>query len=154
MLLAGLFLHEQIDPVSLLASLVALIGVFMVVRPSDLFAGATDSTATALRILGSALALGAAFCSSCAYLLIRVVGLRVNPAVSVFYFGLVVSALAPLEGFVTGKSALVIPGQTSDILITLGVGLSAVCGNSLLSIGLQRTAAGEQGSLPTKGPCK
>jgi drug/metabolite transporter (DMT)-like permease len=82
--LAAVILGERVDRRLLLAIAFCAAGVVAIARPGILFA-----TTPSLDPLGVAAAFAGAFSSACAYVLIRKIGSRENPLVTVFYFPLV-----------------------------------------------------------------
>jgi len=83
-LLAWRLLGERVGAQAVVALACGIAGVLLIVHPSG----------SGLDPLGVALALGAAICSSCAYVTVRQLSRTEHPLVIVFYFPLVATPLA------------------------------------------------------------
>jgi drug/metabolite transporter (DMT)-like permease len=126
-LLAGFFLGEAISRRIIGASILSLVGVALVARPAILF----GDTATPLDPLWVGVALGGAFFSAAAYVVVRRLSADEDPLVIVFYFPLV-TVPAALPGL---ASQFVWPVGL-EWLWLLGVGIATQIGQVSLTRGL------------------
>jgi len=126
-LLAGFFLGEAISRRIIGASVLSLCGVALVARPSILF----GDTATPLDPLWVGVALGGAFFSAAAYVVVRRLSADEDPLVIVFYFPLVTvpAALPALVNQFVWPVGL-------EWLWLLGVGIATQIGQVSLTRGL------------------
>jgi len=126
-LLAGFFLGEAISRRIIGASVLSLCGVALVARPSILF----GDTATPLDPLWVGVALGGAFFSAAAYVVVRRLSADEDPLVIVFYFPLVTvpAALPALANQFVWPLGL-------EWLWLLGVGIATQIGQVSLTRGL------------------
>jgi drug/metabolite transporter (DMT)-like permease len=130
--LAGFFLGEIITRRVIGASLLSLAGVMLVARPAVIF----GATTTALDPIWVGVALGGAFFSAAAYVVVKRLSAREDPLVIVFYFPLVtVPAALP-----TIATNFVWPIGL-DWLWLLGVGIATQIGQVSLTRGLTRLPA-------------
>jgi len=133
-LIARIVLGERAHPRVLLATLVALSGVVLVLRPNFLFGA---ETAHAVDPLGFALALAAALLSAGAYVTVRALRTTDEPLVIVFWFALVATPAS-------------LPGVLADLrwptpyelLLLLGIGLTVQAAQLLMTRALHREPAG------------
>jgi drug/metabolite transporter (DMT)-like permease len=126
-ILAGVFLREQVTRKVLLAIGMSLFGVVLVARPAFIF----GSTAGSLDPLWVMVAIGGAFCSAAAYVVVRRLSSEEDPLVIVFYFPLVtLPAALPtmLPNFVWPEGI--------EWLLLLGIGLATQVGQVNLTRGL------------------
>jgi len=127
-LLAGFFLRERISGRVGIATALSLAGVVLVARPAFLF-GADPG---ALDPFWVAIAIGGAFCSAAAYVVVRKLSKNgEDPLVIVFYFPLItVPAALPtmLPNFVCPEG--------SEWLLLLGIGIATQIGQVSLTRGL------------------
>ena len=131
-LLAGLFLGEALTGRLFAATATSLLGVVLVARPEFLF----GSGAGALDPLWVGVALGGAFFSASAYVVVRRLSRTEHPLVIVFYFPLVTLPLA----IPTMLPQFVMP-QGAEWLILLGVGVATQIGQVSLTRGLSQLPA-------------
>ncbi|MAG29888.1 MAG: EamA family transporter [Deltaproteobacteria bacterium] len=126
-ILAGIFLGESISRRLLLATLISLVGVVLVARPSSLF-GAGAASLDPFWVL---VAIGGASFSAAAYVVVRRLSQHEDPLVIVFYFPLVtVPAAIPtmLPNFVWPEGL--------DWLLLVGIGVATQVGQVSLTRGL------------------
>ena len=126
-LLAGFFLGETISRRTIGASVLSLVGVVLVARPSILFGEA----ATPLDPFWVGVALGGAFFSASAYVVVRRLSSSEDPLVIVFYFPLITvpAALPALTNQFVWPVGL-------EWLWLLGVGIATQIGQVSLTRGL------------------
>jgi len=126
-LLAGFFLREAVSRRIIGASLLSLVGVVLVARPSMLFGEA----ATPLDPFWVGVALGGAFFSAAAYVVVRRLSASEDPLVIVFYFPLITvpAALPALASQFVWPVGL-------EWLWLLGVGIATQIGQVSLTRGL------------------
>jgi len=136
-ILAALVLGERGGRTLTFGVVLSLVGVAAVAKPAALWAGGSTLPPLAL-----AAALGGAFFSACAYVLVRRLAATEHPLVIVFYFPLVAApaalpAVIPIwvwpEGF--------------EWLLLLGVGIATQVGQVMLTRGLQHETAGRATAL-------
>lgn len=136
-ILAGLVLGERGGRGLAIGVALSLAGVAAVARP-DVFLGG-DS---ALPPLALAAALGGAFFSACAYVLVRRLAATEHPLVIVFYFPLI-AAPAALPAVIP---VWVWP-EGIEWLLLLGVGVATQLGQVALTRGMQHEPAGRATAL-------
>jgi drug/metabolite transporter (DMT)-like permease len=133
-LLAAALLRESMDGRVVAASAISLCGVLLVARPSFLPApiGLSGEAALSFEPLALAAALGGAFFSAAAYVVVRHLSRREDALVIVLYFPLVtVPATLP-----TLWSGAIWP-QGITWLWLLGIGIATQIGQVLLTRGLE-----------------
>lgn len=136
--LAGFFLGEAISRKIALASVLSLTGIILVTRPAMLFGEA----AAPLDPVWVAVALGGAFFSAAAYVVVRRLSRDEHPLVIVFYFPLITvpAALPTLIGHFVWPSGI-------DWIWLLGVGLMTQVGQVSLTKGLRLLPASQGTAL-------
>lgn len=133
-LLARLFLGETLRRKIVLATLIALTGVVLVVRPPFLFGALV---AHPIDPVGAALALSAALLSASAYVTVRALRKTDEPVVVVFWFALVATPLS-----FPGVLADLQPPTPTDLLLLLGIGVAVQGAQLLMTRALHREPAG------------
>jgi drug/metabolite transporter (DMT)-like permease len=136
--LAAWLLRERTGTGLLLSLALGVVGVLVVARPAALF----GSASAVFEPLALAAALAGAFLSACAYVAVRHLSATEHPVVIVFYFAWVtVMSALPLVA-----PSLVAP-TAFELLILLGVGVSAQLGQLALTRGLQLEPAARATAL-------
>ena len=135
--LAHIFLGERITCIAGFAALSSLAGVILVARPEFIFQGAAPSLSPT-ELLGASLALLGAVMTSVGMVIARKFSTKVHYLVSVAWFGIVGSALAPWAMLSEGA---VVPDMT-QILVLIAIGIMAFLGQCTLNSGLQHAQAG------------
>jgi drug/metabolite transporter (DMT)-like permease len=133
LVLSWLILKEPLSPRQATLSLLGLLGVVVITRPSALFGGAEmrlDPFAVGVGLAGAVF-------SALSYVAVRRLGRTEHPLVIVFYFTLV-TVPASLPG-VIGRAVWPTPYEW---LVLLGIGLCAQAGQVYLTRGLQLEATG------------
>mmetsp|Transcript_12267 Transcript_12267/g.37426 ORF Transcript_12267/g.37426 Transcript_12267/m.37426 type:complete len:338 (-) Transcript_12267:72-1085(-) len=147
-LLSAIFLGEQLYFGVLAAAVCAFTGVLLITKPVQLLKSISSTGGLPLvRLLGVILCLGQALFSSFAYILIRMVRTRVHFIVNVFYFGLVVFLLVPVEGFLLGTPVFFLPKGTREWCVVIFSSVLALGGNISLSISLQSAPVGQTAAI-------
>ena len=134
--LAAVFLREPITGLQVAASLVALIGVVLLAKPSDLLHGHQDSG----RLMSVLVALAGSVCASFSFLTVRKVGLSTHTNTGVMYL----SAFASIVSFTfiaLSDAPVFYPQTLYEWSITIGTGLAGFGAQILLTAGLQRAPA-------------
>lgn len=137
-LIAAVTLGERLSVRTTVASAVSLLGILLVARPDAVarLGGATWATTTALDPFALAAALGGAFFSAAAYVVVRRLAGREDPLVIVLYFPLVtVPATLP-----TVVGDLVVPAGVEWAWL-LAIGVLTQLGQVWLTRGLQTLPA-------------
>jgi drug/metabolite transporter (DMT)-like permease len=135
--LAALFLRETLGPGWTVGTLLALLGVALVARPGPL-AGSDWG----LDPFATAVAVGGAFFSGCAYVTVRRLAREEHPLVIVLYFPLV-TLPATMPGLLTAG----LWPRGLEWLWLAGVGVLAQLGQVWLTRGLQLEPAGRATAL-------
>lgn len=136
-LLAAAFLRERAGAALLAGVLVSLLGVVAVARPAEILAGSFALPPFALLA-----ALGGAFFSGCAYVVVRKLSATEHSLVIVLYFPLVAApASLPLVWPV-----FVMP-RGVEWLLLLGVGVATQLGQVAITQGLRHEPAGRATAL-------
>lgn len=133
-LLAALWLKEPIGHRELAGILLSLAGVVLVARPGFLF----GAQAAGLDPLGVGAAMGAAFFSAGAYVLVRELRHTEHPLTIVFYFPMV-STIGSLP---VALPTAIWPSLLDWLVVVVGVGLSAQIAQVWLTRGLAEEQAG------------
>ncbi|KAE9299281.1 hypothetical protein PR003_g23043 [Phytophthora rubi] len=130
------FLHERIDPVSLLSAIFAFSGLVFVVRPSFLFA--SESTVASWDAVGAALlgALGQVF------VFITVRKLQGVHALVIVHYFMLSSAVVALGWVLTVQKTFVVPSGFAEWRAIVGCGLFTFLGQMFLTRGFQLEKAG------------
>ncbi len=137
-LLAAIVLGESLSRRDVGGTLLSLVGVVLVARPSFLFGASTDS----LPLVPVAATLAGALLSAVAYTTVRKLAATEHALVIVFYFPLVsVPAAVPL---MWGTALWPTP---TEWLLLLGIGVCTQIAQVLLTMGLQRERAGRALSM-------
>ncbi|KAE9197464.1 hypothetical protein PF002_g22743 [Phytophthora fragariae] len=133
---AACFLHERIDPVSLLSAIFAFSGLVFVVRPSFLFA--SESTVASWDAVGAALlgALGQVF------VFITVRRLQGVHALVIVHYFILSSAVVALGWVLTVQKTFVVPSGFAEWRAIVGCGLFTFLGQMFLTRGFQLEKAG------------
>ncbi|MFK7897212.1 MAG: DMT family transporter [Myxococcota bacterium] len=137
-ILAGLFLGEALSGRLFAATATSLLGVALVARPAFLFGQTTD----ALDPFWVAVAIGGAFFSASAYVVVRRLSRTEHPLVIVFYFPLVTLPLAiptMLPDFIWPEGV--------EWLLLLGIGIATQIGQVSLTRGLTQLPAAQGTAL-------
>lgn len=135
--MAAIFLREHLSRSVFLAIGVSLVGLVIIARPSFLFAQA--QTLDPLALLA---ALGGAFFSGAAYVLVRKLSSTEHALVIVFYFPLVTIPLA-----LPGAIVHWVWPEGWEWLMLLGVGVFTQLGQVYLTHGLRHEPAGRATAL-------
>ena len=136
MILAALFLREPITGVQIAASLVALAGVVLLAKPSEILHGHQDSA----RLVSISVALAGSVCASFSFLTVRKVGLSTHANTGVMYL----STFASIVSFILialSDAPIFYPRSLYEWSITIGTGLAGFGAQILLTAGLQRAPA-------------
>ncbi|SGY37697.1 BQ5605_C003g01864 [Microbotryum silenes-dioicae] len=148
--LGSVFLGEAYSLTEGLVALVSLCGVVLIAKPSFLFPGhlsqSPEGVTPEQRTFAVFVCLGSSFGSAAAYLLIRKIGKRASATHSIAYFSIyccLVSSLYPI--FFDSPPVFYFNDPTFWLLIT-PIGIFGFVAQALLTLGLQREAAG-RGSL-------
>jgi drug/metabolite transporter (DMT)-like permease len=130
--LAAVLLHERVGPKEVLGLLVSLSGVVLVARPSWLF----GAGAGALDLLAVGVALGGAFFSALAYVVVRDLRRTEHHLVVVFYFPLIAMPLSipPMVPFAVWPTL-------ADWVLLLGVAVATQIAQVYLTKGLHAERA-------------
>jgi drug/metabolite transporter (DMT)-like permease len=137
-LLAGLFLGEALSGRLFLATAASLFGVVLVAKPAFLFGAVADP----LDPFWVTVAIGGAFFSASAYVVVRRLSRTEHPLVIVFYFPLVTLPLAiptMLPHFVRPEGL--------EWLLLLGIGVATQVGQVSLTRGLTQLPAAQGTAL-------
>ncbi|KAG6617428.1 Drug/Metabolite Transporter (DMT) Superfamily [Phytophthora cinnamomi] len=134
------FLHERIDPVSLLSAIFAFSGLVFVVRPSFLFGSehASDITGASWDAVGAALlgALGQVF------VFITVRKLQGVHALVIVHYFMLSSAVVALGWVQLVQKTFVVPQAFDEWRAIVGCGLFTFLGQMFLTKGFQLEKAG------------
>ncbi|SCV67963.1 BQ2448_84 [Microbotryum intermedium] len=148
--LGSVFLGEDYSLTEGLVALVSLCGVVLIAKPSFLFPGhlsqAPEGVTPEQRTFAVFVCLGSSFGAAAAYLLIRKIGKRASATHSIAYFSIyccLVSSLYPI--LFDSPPVFYFTDPTFWLLIT-PIGIFGFVAQALLTLGLQREAAG-RGSL-------
>mmetsp|Transcript_4313 Transcript_4313/g.11646 ORF Transcript_4313/g.11646 Transcript_4313/m.11646 type:complete len:389 (-) Transcript_4313:224-1390(-) len=137
---AAVLLREPWGRLDALGSMLCLMGVLLISKPSFVMNGLGLSHATPPPLAGVLGALTAALLSTMVYLLLRRAK-HLSPVVSTSYFALIGAILSPLFGFAQGELFLW-PRGIEWLQLVLLAGLS-VAGQILMNVGLARESAGK-----------
>ncbi|KAH9939623.1 EamA-like transporter family-domain-containing protein [Epithele typhae] len=160
-LASAIFLREHFSVRNALAGLASLIGVVLIARPAFLF-GNIDSTiptipgegdapevSPAQRLLAVGLALIGALGAAGAYTTIRYIGSRAHTLHNMVAFSSLCVILTTFVMLVT-QTPVVVPLRWDWLAILLFIGLAGFVAQTLLTMGLQREAAG-RGTIAVYG---
>ena len=151
-------LKEPFTVVEKIGGLVSLIGVTLIAQPNFLFHSSSSTVFAqfkgtilhmtphqhALAVVG---ALAGVLSASSAYTIIRVIGQRAHPLVSVTYFAAMTTILS-LVGILTIPSVgIIFPKGLIEWGFLIAIGVSGFMMQFLLTKGLQLVKAGRAGSL-------
>lgn len=155
--LSWVILRERFTKVEALGSLISLLGVVLIVRPSFLFGTPelTDSSSQIVessdpksRLIATLVGLWGVLGMSCVYIIIRYIGKRAHAIMSVSYFSLI-TAIVSFIGINTIPSMkFQIPHSKKQWILFGNLGVSGFIFQLLLTMGIQRERAG-RGSLMT-----
>lgn len=145
-------LHERFTISEMCGAVVSLVGVMLIARPTFLFPGENKSSPgdvppfkRTLAVIAALInVVGAAF----AYTLIRMIGKRAHPLVSVTYFSgttVIGSTLGLL--FIPSLGGFKVPHGVKQWLLLLAIGVTGFAMQFLLTKGLQLTTAGSASAL-------
>nr|AAU09774.1 YMR253C [Saccharomyces cerevisiae] len=155
--LSWVILRERFTKVEALGSLISLLGVVLIVRPSFLFGTPelTDSSSQIVessdpksRLIATLVGLWGVLGMSCVYIIIRYIGKRAHAIMSVSYLSLI-TAIVSFIGINTIPSMkFQIPHSKKQWILFGNLGVSGFIFQLLLTMGIQRERAG-RGSLMT-----
>ncbi|KAF8621952.1 hypothetical protein AX15_007383 [Amanita polypyramis BW_CC] len=138
----ALFLHESFRLTQALAGIVSLIGVTLIARPPFIFGNGEMSKGTAAeRVIAVGVSLIGVLGMTSAYTTIRAIGKRAHSMHSVAYFAMISVTLSVIGMIVTG-TPFIIPSRLDELGLLLAIGVSSFAALHLLTMGLQREAAG------------
>ncbi|KAI8357980.1 hypothetical protein B0O80DRAFT_370923, partial [Mortierella sp. GBAus27b] len=143
-ILARLVLKETFGLVDALASIVSMVGVVLVSKPSVLFPadGHQPSVDDRLRLLGAVCAAVGAMFTATAYLIVRIIGKeRAHSMQHVVALGVVSCLVSPI-GLYTLQGGFVMPQGWAMWIGVLALGILAFLGQILLNNGLQMAPLG------------
>ncbi|CAI4048810.1 uncharacterized protein SKDI_13G3830 [Saccharomyces kudriavzevii IFO 1802] len=152
--LSWVILRERFTKVEALGSLISLMGVVLIVRPSFLFgtpemtdsSRIVESSDPKSRLVATLVGLWGVLGMSCVYIIIRYIGKRAHAIMSVSYFSLI-TAIVSFIGINTIPSMkFQIPHSRKQWILFGNLGVSGFIFQLLLTLGIQRERAG-RGSL-------
>mmetsp|Transcript_69471 Transcript_69471/g.151202 ORF Transcript_69471/g.151202 Transcript_69471/m.151202 type:complete len:343 (+) Transcript_69471:113-1141(+) len=136
---AVILLGEKMSPLDVIGSLLCMVGVVLVAKPSFVmqFFGEEVEELPFNGVMG---ALGAALFSTSVYILLRFAK-KIEPMVATNYFAMIGIVLSPMAGY-AAEEKFVIPTGLEWLLLVLLAVLSVV-GQNLMNIGLALETAGK-----------
>lgn len=148
---AWYFLNEPLIPVEIFAGFLALIGVVIISRPAFLFgllhqseldSHEEDEVPEKMRVRAVMVALLGVCGASSVYIIIRKIGRRAHPLISVSYFSLWALIVSTIGLIVTPGLGFVLPRTGTQWIFLILLGICGFLFQFCLTAGIQRVSAG------------
>lgn len=149
--LAWAILHERYSFLEAICGLLSLGGVLLIAKPNFLFgkesesetAGddGVESSSTELRLLASGVGLVGVMGASGVYIILRKIGKRAHPLLSVSYFALSTCIVTFVSLLVIPSLSFILPENSRQWLLFFLIGLSGFIMQFSLTAGVQRVKA-------------
>lgn len=146
-ILAWVFLREHLIPLEIVAGFVALCGVVIISRPKFLLGELThkheysDDVPQSMRIKAIFVALLGVLGASSVYVIIRKIGKRVHPLISVSYFSLWACIVSALGLIVSPNLGFKFPRTIFQWTLLISLGVCGFLFQFCLTAGIQRVSA-------------
>lgn len=146
----SIFLHEAFGRIEFIAGIISFLGVILIAQP-----GATPppsptgghSVTAAQRWGAVGVALLGVFGAAGAFTVIRYIGKRAHPLISVNYFAVICSIISFVALVVSPDIGFVFPHTVWQWFLLFGIGICGFLYQFLLTAGLQREKAGRAGNM-------
>ncbi|CAR29630.1 hypothetical protein ZYGR_0AD03140 [Zygosaccharomyces rouxii] len=152
--LAALILKERFTRAEAVGTLVSLLGVVLIVRPSFLFGQPDDpdnspaeSADPAKRLLATLVGLLGVLGASTVYIVLRYIGDRAHAIISVAYFSLTVTIVSSIGILVIPSMQFSWPHGSRQWFLLINLGVCGFIFQLLLTMGIQRERAGRGSAM-------
>lgn len=148
--LAWVLLHERYSLVEAGCAFISLFGVVLIAKPNFIFGTIADneegnedieSSSTEKRLLATSVGLFGAFAASSVYIILRKIGHRAHPLLSVSYFALWCTILTTVSILVVPGLSFVLPKNSHQWMLFALIGFSGFFMQFCLTAGIQRVKA-------------
>lgn len=152
--LAAVVLRERFTKVEALGTLVSLLGVVLIVRPTFLFgvpdgpdSSPAESADPRKRLLATMVGLLGVMGASTVYIVLRYIGDRAHAIISVGYFSLIVTVVSSVGIAVVPSMRFRWPQGKRQWFLLVNLGVCGFIFQLLLTMGIQRERAGRGSAM-------
>lgn len=152
--LAAVILRERFTRAEAIGTLVSLLGVVLIVRPSFLFgqpegvdSSPAESADPAKRILATLVGLLGVLGASTVYIVLRYIGNRAHAIISVAYFSLTVTIVSSIGILVIPSVQFSWPNGPRQWFLLTSLGVCGFIFQLLLTMGIQKERAGRGSAM-------
>lgn len=149
--LAGALLHERYSFLEAICGLLSLGGVILIAKPNFIFGKESESetsgdegiesSSTELRLLATGVGLVGVMGASGVYVVLRKIGKRAHPLLSVSYFALTTCIVTFVSLLVIPSLSFILPENSRQWMLFLLIGFSGFIMQFSLTAGVQRVKA-------------
>ncbi|KAK9469082.1 hypothetical protein V1512DRAFT_202195 [Lipomyces arxii] len=143
----SIFLKEEFSRINIWAGLISFFGVILIAQPSSDLSSSSSGVTSGQRVGAVGVALTGVLGAAGTFTVIRCIGKRAHPLLSVNYFAVICTVVSTTSLAFFPGSRFVLPRTATQWLLLISIGICGFCYQFMITAGLQREKAGRAGNM-------